>query len=316
MPEFEKEEYKFPDEVKQEKEEIDIEIEGEPEIEIVEDRTREEKKSEKFAFRPKEVTEDELSEYSDKVKKRMGELQKGYHDERRRAEAALKEKDETLRLAKSIIEENKKLKGSLSQGQQALLEQAKKVVSNEVEAAKRQYKEAYELGNSDAVVEAQEALTAAKIKAERVNNFKPALQEEENEVQIAPSEPQYQQVDRKAQAWQQENSWFGADDEMTSFALGYHSKLLKQGVDPQSDEYYEKLNTRIRQVFPESFDMEPSREPEREPRKSTSNVVAPATRSTAPKKVVLTQRQVDIAKKLGVPLKLYAEKVAEEMRRV
>jgi hypothetical protein len=316
MPEFEKEEYKFPDEVKQEKEEIDIEIEGEPEIEIVEDRTREEKKSEKFAFRPKEVTEDELSEYSDKVKKRMGELQKGYHDERRRAEAALKEKDETLRLAKSIIEENKKLKGSLSQGQQALLEQAKKVVSNEVEAAKRQYKEAYELGNSDAVVEAQEALTAAKIKAERVNNFKPTLQEEENEVQIAPSEPQYQQVDRKAQAWQQENSWFGADDEMTSFALGYHSKLLKQGVDPQSDEYYEKLNTRIRQVFPESFDMEPSREPEKEPRKSTSNVVAPATRSTAPKKVVLTQRQVDIAKKLGVPLKLYAEKVAEEMRRV
>lgn len=315
MPEFEKEEYKFPDEVKQEKEEIDIEIEGEPEIEIVEDRTREEKKSEKFAFRPKEVTEDELSEYSDKVKKRMGELQKGYHDERRRAEAALKEKDETLRLAKSIIEENKKLKGSLSQGQQALLEQAKKVVSNEVEAAKRQYKEAYELGNSDAVVEAQEALTAAKIKAERVNNFKPTLQEEENEVQIAPSEPQYQQVDRKAQAWQQENSWFGADDEMTSFALGYHSKLLKQGVDPQSDEYYEKLNTRIRQVFPESFDMEPSREPEKEPRKSTSNVVAPATRSTAPKKVVLTQRQVDIAKKLGVPLKLYAEKVAEEMRR-
>jgi hypothetical protein len=316
MAEFEKEEYKFPDEVKQEKEEIDIEIEGETEIEIVEDRTREEKKSEKFAFRPKEVTEDELSEYSDKVKKRMGELQKGYHDERRRADAALKEKEDTLKLARSIVEENKKLKGSLSQGQQALLEQAKKVVSNEVDAAKRQYKEAYELGNSDAVVEAQEALTAAKIKAERVNNFKPALQEEENEVQIAPSEPQYQQVDRKAQAWQQDNSWFGADDEMTSFALGYHSKLLKQGVDPQSDEYYEKLNTRIRQVFPESFDMEPSREPEKEPRKSTSNVVAPATRSTAPKKVVLTQRQVDIAKKLGVPLKLYAEKVAEEMRRV
>jgi len=314
MAEFKGEEYKFPDEVKQEKEEIQIEIEGETEIEIVDDRTREEKKSEKFAFRPKDITEDELSEYTDKVKKRMGELQKGYHDERRRAESALKEKDETLRLARSIVEENKKLKGSLSQGQQALLEQAKKVVGNEVDAAKRQYKEAYELGNSDAVVEAQEALTAAKIKAERVNNFKPALQEEENEVQIASSEPQYQPVDRKAQAWQQDNSWFGADDEMTSFALGYHSKMLKQGVDPQSDEYYEKLNARIRQVFPEAFDMEPSRGPEKEPRK-TSNVVAPATRSTAPKKVVLTQRQVDIAKKLGVPLKLYAEKVAEEMRR-
>jgi hypothetical protein len=301
-------EFKFPDE-EQADEKIDVEIKDEIEIEIVDDRTKEEKKVEKFVYKPKEVTEDELSEYSDKVKKRMGELQKGYHDERRRAELAQKEKEDAIKFARSIAEENKKLKGSLSVGQQALLEQAKKVVVNEVEDAKRKYKEAYELGNTDAVVEAQDALTSAKIKLERVNNFKPPVQEEENVVQIQPEAV----IDQKAVAWKQENPWFGEDDEMTSFALGYHSKLVKQGVDPRSDEYYERLNSRLRSVFPESFGQETDEEPVREQRK-TSNVVAPATRSTAPKKVTLSPRQVALAKKLGVPLDVYARSVVETMR--
>jgi len=304
-------EFKFPDEENAVEEKIEVEIEDEPEIEIIDDRTKEEKKVEKFVFKPKEVTEDELSEYSDKVKKRMGELQKGYHDERRRAELAQKEKEDAIKFARSIAEENKKLKGSLSVGQQALLEQAKKVVSNEVEEAKRKYKEAYELGNTDAVVEANDALTTAKIKLERVNNFKPPVQEEENEVQIQPEQPA---VDQKAAAWKQDNPWFGEDDEMTSFALGYHSKLVKQGVDPRSDEYYEKLNSRLRSVFPESFEQETYEEPVKEQRKTKSNVVAPATRSVAPKKVTLTTRQVALAKKLGVPLDVYARSVVESMR--
>jgi hypothetical protein len=303
-----KDEFKFPDEVDNEK--IEVEVEAEPEIEIIDDRTKEEKKVEKFVFKPKEVTEDELSEYSDKVKRRMGELQKGYHDERRRADSALKDKEEALNLARAIVEENKKLKGSLNTGQKALLEQAKMVVANEVDEAKRKYKEAYDLGNSDAVVEAQDALTTAKIKLDKVNNFRPPVQEDQNEVQIQ-TQPA---PDPKAAAWKQENSWFGDDDEMTSFALGLHSKLIKQGVDPRSDEYYERLNSRIRQVFPESFEQEDP-EPRREQRTTKTNVVAPATRSTSPKKITLTQRQVDIAKKLGVPLELYARQVASEQRR-
>jgi len=303
-----KDEFKFPDEVDNEK--IEVEVEAEPEIEIIDDRTKEEKKVEKFVFKPKEVTEDELSEYSDKVKRRMGELQKGYHDERRRADSALKDKEEALNLARAIVEENKKLKGSLNTGQKALLEQAKMVVANEVDEAKRKYKEAYDLGNSDAVVEAQDALTTAKIKLDKVNNFRPPVQEDQNEVQIQPQPA----PDPKAAAWKQENSWFGDDDEMTSFALGLHSKLIKQGVDPRSDEYYERLNSRIRQVFPESFEQEDP-EPKREQRTTKTNVVAPATRSTSPKKITLTQRQVDIAKKLGVPLELYARQVASEQRR-
>ena len=150
------------------------------------------------------------------------------------------------------------------------------------------------------------------MKVEKVNNFKlPALQEEETSVQIpetAPSAP----VDTKAEAWRQVNPWFGTDDEMTSFALGLHQKLVKSGVDPNSDEYYERINSRMRQVFPESFGE--AEEPETKTVRK-SNVVAPATRSVAPKKITLTQTQVALAKRLGVPLTEYAKQVAEEMRK-
>ena len=216
MAEIEKQEFSFPDEVdkKPEAEDdggVDVEIEvskKEPEQEAKED--------------------DEIERYDEKVKKRISDLQSGFHNERRRAEEAAREKDEALAFAQSIAEENKKLKGSLNVGQTALLEQAKKVVSNEVDDAKRRYKLAYESGDSDALVEAQELLTSAKIKMDRVNNFKPALQDEENEVKIAPREvPRQPQADPKAARWQSENSWFGSDDEMTSFALGLHTKLIK-----------------------------------------------------------------------------------------
>ena len=99
---------------------------------------------------------------------------------------------------------------------------------------------------------------------------------------------------------------------MTSFALGLHQKLVKQGVNPQSDDYYEKINSRMRELFPNEFDEGIEDEPET-PKRKSSNVVAPATRSTAPKKVRLTQTQVTLANRLGVPLELYAKKVAEEM---
>ena len=317
---MEKTEYKFPDEdTKASKKgnddpEIKIEIEGEGdvELEIVDDTPRSSKKMEEP---PKDLDEEELSQYGEKVRKRIQHLQKGYHEEKRRSEQAYKEREEAIRVAQTIVEENKKLKGSLSQGQNALLEQAKKVLANEIDDAKRKYKEAYESGDSDALVQAQDELTSVKIKADRVNNFRPApLQEEETEVktQQSDSTPTY---DPKAEQWRKRNQWFGADDEMTSFALGLHNKLVKNGVNPSSDEYYDKVNSRMRQVFPEAFDAEePAEEPEKEVKRTKSNVVAPATRSSSPKKVVLTQTQVNIAKRLGVPLELYARKVAEQMR--
>ena len=317
---IEKTEFEFPDEIEarksQEKDEIKIEVENDAKIEVVDDRSNDEKSYKNVGEKPRAPDDEELSEYSDRVKKRIDHLYKGYKSAERKAETAEREREEAVRIAQAIVEENKKLKGSMNQSQTALLEQAKRVVSNEVENAKRNYKNAYEAGDSDALVNAQEELTSAKIKLDRVNNFKPAVQDDENEVQIAPRTQERPPFDRKAAEWQENNSWFGADDEMTSFALGLHSKLVKGGVDPKSEEYYEKLNSRMRQVFPENFESESHEDlPEPEVKRPRSNVVAPATRSSTPRKVVLTQTQVNIAKRLGVPLELYARKVAEEMRK-
>ena len=304
MADVEKQEFNFPDE---ENKKPEAEDDGGVDVEI---EVSNDKKSEPVA-----KEDDEIERYDEKVKKRIADLQSGFHSERRRAEEAAREKDEALAFAQSIAEENKKLKGSLNVGQTALLEQAKKVVSNEVDDAKRRYKLAYESGDSDALVEAQELLTSAKIKMDRVNNFKPALQDEENEVKIAPREvPRQPQADPKAARWQSENSWFGSDDEMTSFALGLHTKLIKNGIDPNSDEYYAKINSRIRQVFPENFGLDNNEtetpQSQSAPRQK-SNVVAPATRSTSSSKIRLTPFQVTMAKKFGVSHELMAQKIAE-----
>ena len=301
--------YQFPDEtpVNATEEKVEYEIEGAPEVEVVDDTPAEDRGRKPMKEAPAEVTDDELSQYSEGVKKRIQHFSKGYHEERRAKEAALREREEALHLAKNLVEENKKLQGSLGQGQQALLEQAKKVVANEVDAAKQKYKQAYEAGDSDALVAAQDELTTAKIRLERVNNFKPAVAtRQETVVQPAPRPvEQPVQVDTKARAWQDANPWFGSDDEMTAVALTVHKKLVESGVDTNSDEYYEAINSRIRNRYPEAFPSE----------KRKSSVVAPATRSTAPRKIVLTQSQVNIAKRLGVPLEAYARQVAEDMRK-
>lgn len=283
----------------------------EVEVEVIDD-TPPKDRGRKAGEPPAEVTDEELEGYSDKVKKRIQHFTKGYHDERRAKEAALREREEALRVAQTILEENKRLKGTVNQNQEALLEQAKRATTVELEQAKAQFRAAYEEGDPDKVVAAQEAMTAAKLRAERVANFKlPALQEPETEVKLPHNAPNPAPIaDQRAAAWQQENSWFGSDDEMTSFALGLHQKLVKQGVDPTSDEYYERINSRMRQVFPDQFD---STEPEEKPKKPA--VVAPATRSTAPKKIVLTQTQVALAKRLGIPLESYAKELAKEMRK-
>jgi hypothetical protein len=188
-----------------------------------------------------------------------------------------------------------------------LLEQAKKVVQNELEQAKQKFKAAYEAGDSDALVEAQEALASAKFKSERVNNFKPTVAEPPAPVvQPAPQPEQPVRVDAKAKAWQESNSWFGDNKEMTALALAVHQDLVESGVDTASDEYYEKINARVRKRFPEAFSSEKPKQ---------SAVVAPATRSTAPRKIVLTQSQVQIAKRLGLTNEQYARAVAEEMRK-
>ena len=279
------------------------------EVEVVDDTPKADR-NRKASEPPEDVTDDELEDYSDKVRKRIQHFSKGYHDERRAKEEAHRQSQELERVTQQLMEENKKLKGNVNKNQTALLEQAKKNASIESDNAKRAYKEAYESGDSDAVLDAQDKLTNAKLKSERLANFKlPPLQETETPVQteveqLAPAV----KVDERAADWQKTNSWFGDDDEMTSLALGLHNKLVKQGVSPQSDEYYESIDTRMRQVFPDNFE-------DAEPKRKKTQVVAPATRSTSPRKVTLTRTQVQIAKRLGLTPEQYAKQVAIDMRK-
>lgn len=301
-------EFKFPDENVIGEQESDEKIE----IEVADDTPEEDKNRKPMKEAPVEVTDEELEQYSDGVKKRIQHFTKGYHEERRAKETALREREEAVQYAQKLVEENKQLQGSIGQGQAALLDQAKKVVNAELENAKRAYRAAHEAGDSDALVTAQEELTTAKIKADRLSNFKPApLQPKENEVQTpqeqAKAAPAAPKADQKALEWRDANQWFGSDEEMTAVALAVHKKLVESNVSPTSDEYYDKINSRVRQLFPDAF---PSEKPAKK-----STVVAPATRSTAPRKIVLTQTQVNIAKRLGVPLELYAKQVAKDMRK-
>ena len=318
MAEIEKTEFEFPDEaeVNARKGGKVVEPESdEPEIEVVDDTPLEDRGRKPMSEPPKEVTDDELSKYDESVQKRIKHFTKGYHDERRAKESAEREREEALRFARSLAEENNKLKGSVNQNQTALIEQAKKVVANELDTAKRQYKEAYEAGDSDALVNAQEALTSAKMKSEKVNNFRPApLQVEKTDVQTAYQPQPAAPVDDKLLAWQDQNQWFGSNKRMTAYALGLHEDLVGEGIPAGSEEYYRRINTDMRERFADQFGAdEPA---DAKPQRTKSNNVAPATRSTAPRKIVLTQTQVNLAKRLGVPLELYARKVAEEMRKI
>ena len=293
--------------------EVEAEAEAEPEaedefdIEVVDD-THVADRNRKPSEPPSDVTEEELENYSKKVQNRLKHFSKSYHDERRAKEAAERERQELERLAQKLVDENKELKGNVAKNQEALLEQAKKNASSEIESAKQAYRVAYEEGNSEAVVDAQESLTSAKLKSERLNNFRiPALQEEESPVQdTEPTNTQEVYRDTRAEEWKANNSWFDTDPEMQSFALGVHQKLVNDGVDPRSDEYYERIDVRMRQVFPDQFEEEVPKQTA----KRSSNVVAPATRSTKPKKVTLTPTQVALSKRLGITPQEYAKQMA------
>jgi len=300
----EKRSFQFPDEVEQE-------LEVEPEVEIVDDTPPDDRGRKPADEPPKEFSDDELETYNDSVKKRIKHFTKGYHDERRAKEAAFREREEALKLAQSIVEENNKLKGSLNQGQTVLLEQARKVVENELQAAKNKYKSAYELGDSEALADAQSELTAVTIKARELHNFKPApLQEERNQVQTQVTQPV---IDRKAEVWKEKNPWFGSDRRMTSYALAIHEELTQdERLNPSSEEYYRRIDSEMRTRFPDAF--ETTTIVDATPPPSKKSVVAPATRSTASTKIVLNQSQVNIAKRLGLPLEVYARQVLKDRK--
>lgn len=318
MAEIEKTEFEFPDEVADQNPRKGgrvVEPEDDPEVEIIDDTPEDDRNRKPMEEAPKDVTDEELEKYTDqRLKARLAHIGRGYHEERRAKETAQREKEEAVKFAQAVADENKKLKGSLNTNQTALVDQAKKVVANELEQAKRKFKEAYESGDSDALLAAQDEMTSVKMKAERLKNFRPApLQDIKNEVKTEPFKQEPQKLDTKTQAWTEKNTWFGPNKKMTAYALGLHEELVNDGFSAGSDEYFKRVDTEMRERFSDVFESEKSGDASSSSRKS--NVVAPATRSTAPRKVVLTRSQVEIAKRLGVPLELYARKVAEEMRK-
>jgi hypothetical protein len=309
MAEFEEKAFQFPDEVEKETK-IEVSAENDNiEIEIEDDTPEQDRNVEPLPENVKqELYDDELEDYSAKVKKKLLQLKKLAHDERREKDQALREHHEALALAQRVIEENKRLKNSVNENEKSILLSVTKAVELELEKAKEDYKKAYESGDTDRVIDAQQKLTELSMKQDKVRNFKPTpLQIEEPVVQMR-QQAQAPRPDPTAVDWQQRNSWFGDDDEMTSLALGLHEKLKKEGVVVSSPEYYKRIDNTMRQRFPEKFETEIEDKSERSTVRP-STVVAPATRSTSSKKIRLTTSQLSIAKKLGLTNEQYAQAV-------
>jgi hypothetical protein len=265
----------------------------------------------------KELEEDELEEYSEKVKTRLKQMKKVWHDERREKERALREQQTAIEMAQQLQNEIKTLRSKVTENEGHLVNTAKNAVELELKNAEKAYKEAYEAGDSDRLLEAQKQLTEASYRLERLKGYKPPVQSQETEVNLPNTQPQAPRLDPKTDSWRRQNTWFGSDDEMTAAALGLNNKLLRErgAAFEGSDEYWEIVDKTMRKRFPEyEWGDEPA-EPET---KSTparterpATVVAPVSRSTTSKKVKLSQSQLNVIKKMGITPEQY---VKEQMK--
>jgi hypothetical protein len=317
-----REEFKFPDEVEAEEKAQETQQDSDDIQVEIEDDTPEEDRGKKPL--PKEIVneleKDDLEDYSEKVKKRLSQMKKVWHDERREKERAIREREEALKFAQLREQEIAKLKEEGAKKDAAFIKEATKYAEGELARAKELLKQAYDSGDSDLIVQAQENLTDAKQRQTAISRIRPSLQKPEEGVQN-PQQAQAQpaaptpKADPKAEAWREKNTWFGADEEMTALALGLHEKLVRSGVDPNTDEYYRRIDDTMRKRFPEVFDdtdvdETPQTKQEKPARTNKpATVVAPVTRSTAPRQVRLTPTQVAIAKKLGLSNEQYAREL-------
>jgi hypothetical protein len=290
-----------------------------PEIEIEDDTPEADRGREPM---PKELVEeleaDELEEYSDKVKTRLKQMKKVWHDERREKEREMREKTEALSAAQRLLEENRRLKSTLSEGEQTLVGSFKQTAEYELEKARRLYQDAYEAGDPVKVLDAQEQLNAVQYKLQQLAGYRPTLQEEYNEVEVPQQQVQIPTPDSKTMAWQERNTWWGTDPEMTASALGLHQRLINER-GPQfagTDEYWGVIDKTMRRRFSEYFgdemDNGDTRPNARE--QKASSVVAPASRTRSPKKIVLKQSQLAIAKRLGLTAEQYARELMKMER--
>lgn len=312
--------FKFPDEVdgaddKNQDQDIEIKVQDdEVEIDIVDDTPERDKGRKPLDREVNDPTDEELDTYTEGVKKRLKELTHARHDERRAKEALAREKAELERIALAMVEENKRLKQYVQTGTEQFKTMANQAAEAKLEKARRDLKAAQEAYDTDAIIAAQEALAEATWEMRDAKKFAPPpLQTREEEVQIEPSQIQQVRPDEKTLRWQAKNQWFGASgfEEVTSFALGLHQKLVANGVDPRSDEYFEQIDARVKSKFPEVFGGTEDDKPRSQgtPAKKPAPVVAPASRSTGKRKIELTQTQIALAKKFNLDPQVYAREV-------
>ena len=287
------------------------------EIEIIDDTPESDKGKPRRAegSEPDVPDDDEVEKYSEGVQKRIKKLKFEYHEERRAKEEAGRLQEEALRFAQQVKSENEQLRKTLSEGEGVLVYQAKGRVSAELDKAKAAFKVAYEAGDPDALLDAQEKLNSLQGEKMRYDNYKPQPQRAEPAPQAQAQAPAVQppKPDKRAMDWASNNEWFESDPEMTGYAYGLHEKLVKSGIDPRTEEYYNEIDNAVRRVFPDKFDdgtIEVSA-----PQRQTGNVVAPAARSgKRPRKVQLTSTQVSLAKRLGLSNEIYAAQLMKEMK--
>lgn len=288
---------------------VDVNSDEEFDLEIVDDRPAEDQVPDRDEAVASD-NDDEVQEYSGRAGKRINKLKYEYHEERRQKEAAERMREEAVRYAENMHRQNEELRLVLGQGENLLLEQMRQANEAQLSQARDIYKNAYEEGNTDKLLQAQEQL----IRAQREKEFVDSNQGVVPDHLRQPAPPPPTQPDPKLSNWMAKNEWFGKDEEMTSLAYGVHSSLVSSGIDPKSDDYYNKIDQRMRQVFPDRFENEMAGE---EPVASsrTSTVVAPAGRnSNKPRKVQLTSTQVALAKRLGLTPEQYAKQLLKEIR--
>lgn len=322
MARFKDDEFKFPDEAEDAKgkaeEEFSISVEGDDDvkIEIKDDTPPEDQYVEPLSEAVKEELEkaDESKDYSHNVKTKFKQYKKAWHDERRSKEAAYREQQEALQIAQNILEENKRLKGMLQTGEKELISTYQSSAEMEMDQARRNFKEAYDSGESDKLLDAQQEMMKAQLKLDKTKNFKPTVQIEENNVQTTQKQPAQQQMDPKVSAWVSKNKWFVDPNKrgMRRYAEGVHEDLEDRYGKAfiGTNEYFQGIDKEVRKRFPEEFaSVQDNDEDETPQRTKSSTVVAPAKRSTAPKKIVLSKTQVGLAKKFGLTPEQYAREL-------
>ena len=286
------------------------------EVDIVDDTPEEDKPRRPEDAEAQIPEDDEIASYGENVQKRIKQLKFEYHEERRRKEEAARLQDEAVDYARKVYEENQKLRKTLEEGEGVLVQQAKGRVEAELERAKSAYKEAYETGDPDKLIDAQEKLNSLQNEKFRVESYKPKPQQTQEEPVQLRQKPKVPEPDAKTKAWAAQNEWFGNDSEMTGYAFGVHESLVKQGVNPQSqaDEYYNRIDESMRQRFPDKFG---EQQVEAAPVRQAGSVVAPAGRSAKkPRRVQLTSTQVALAKRLGLSAEQYAAQLLKESSNV